>query len=255
MIGAGSAMRPIGAPEHTVGDGCDHHLGEGHHVEVRQAPRDVCLGNGADIVEAAQLHPEAVILQEVENEPERRLIEAALTSDPRHVVDDGHCRKRPDEHLMLDDVRRINVKIEDPAKPLELRQVFAEMFFAARLVLHQMKMRAADAGFRQGVERLGIERGIDVGNATCRFTHCGDSVLDDAIVKSMGGWGAKVGAGEARDPLHFGGCGQTADLARRELEKGVYALMKCNPGFQLASRTSSEVALLAIRAAFVNGRR
>ena len=46
-----------------------------------------------------------------------------LAPNARHVVDDGHRRERPDEPLMLDEIRRIDVKNENPAEPLQHGQM------------------------------------------------------------------------------------------------------------------------------------
>jgi hypothetical protein len=56
------SVRPIGTPNHTVWRSFDNRLGEGDHVQVRQASLDVGLGNRTDLIEAAQLYPEAVML-------------------------------------------------------------------------------------------------------------------------------------------------------------------------------------------------
>ena len=113
------SVRPIGTPDHTVWRGFDDRLGERDHVQERQASRDVGLGDRTDLVEAAQLHPEAVILQQVEKQPEGRLVETVLAPNARHVVDDGHRRERPDESLMFDEIRGIDMKNENPVELLQ----------------------------------------------------------------------------------------------------------------------------------------
>src|SRR4029077_13276868 len=126
------------------------------HVQIRQGSLDVGLRDGTDLVEAAQLHPEALILQQVEKKLERRLVEAVLTPNARHVVDDGHRRERPDESLMFDEIRGVDMKNENPAESLQHGEMLAQVVHAAGPVLHQMKSRAAYPTLGQGLKRLGL---------------------------------------------------------------------------------------------------
>jgi hypothetical protein len=57
------SVRPIGTPDHTFGRCFDDRLGEGDHIQVRQASLDTRFGDRTDFVETTQLHPKAVILQ------------------------------------------------------------------------------------------------------------------------------------------------------------------------------------------------
>lgn len=113
------SVRPIGTPNHTIRRGFDERLSKGDHVQVRQASVDMGLGDRTDLVEAAQLNPEAVILQQVEKKPEGGLIDTVLPPNARHMVDDRHRRERPDESLMFDEIRGIDMKNENPAEPLQ----------------------------------------------------------------------------------------------------------------------------------------
>src|SRR3954469_2286223 len=67
------SVRPIGTPNHAVWRRFDDCLGEGNHVQVWKASVDMSLGDRTNLVETAQLHPEAVIFQQVEKKPEGRL--------------------------------------------------------------------------------------------------------------------------------------------------------------------------------------
>src|SRR5260370_39107965 len=50
------SVRPGGTPNHPGRRGFDDRLGEGDHVQVRQAALDVDLGYPTDLGEASQLH-------------------------------------------------------------------------------------------------------------------------------------------------------------------------------------------------------
>ena len=132
-------------------------------------PSTCALRHRADLVEAAELHPEAVVLQQVEKQPERGLVEAVGAAHARHVVDDGHRRQRADESLVMDEILGIDMQIEDPVALLQARQMRAQMLLAAGPVVHQMEARAAHAALVQCVERLVVERGVDVRDAARRI--------------------------------------------------------------------------------------
>src|SRR5262249_49707368 len=140
------------------------------------------LRNAADLVEAAQLHPEPVVLEQVKQQPEGRLVETVFAADARHVVDDGHPRERADEALVLEEIRRIDMKDESPAELLQHGQMLAQMLLAAGPVLHQMEAGAADAALSQDRKRPAVERGVDVRDAARRIAQLGDGVENDTVV-------------------------------------------------------------------------
>ena len=74
----------------------------------------------------------SVILQQVEKQPERPAgRDLVLTPNARHVVDDGHRRERPDESLVFDEIRGIDMKNQFPAQLLQRGQMLAQMVLAA----------------------------------------------------------------------------------------------------------------------------
>ena len=74
----GVSVWPVGAPDHRFAAAMT--ACERHHVEVRQAALDMGL-HRADLVEAAE-PPRSVVLQEVEQKPERRLAETIAARTP-----------------------------------------------------------------------------------------------------------------------------------------------------------------------------
>src|SRR4051812_9230997 len=149
-------MRPIRAPDYPVGRCFDDRLRERDHVQVRQASLDMSLRDRTDLVEAAKLHPESVILEQVEKKPEGRLGETVLAAHACHVVDDRHRRKRPDEPLMFDEIRRIDMENENPVKFLQGGKMLGQMLLIAGPILHQMKAGPAYPSLGQTLKRLAI---------------------------------------------------------------------------------------------------
>jgi hypothetical protein len=73
-------MRPVGAPQHAVGETLDQGPGEGDGiVEGRSGARDA--------LRPADLHPEALVLHQVEQHAERFLLHALAGVHAPHVVD------------------------------------------------------------------------------------------------------------------------------------------------------------------------
>ena len=72
-----------------------------------------------------------------------------MPANARHVVDDGHARERPDEPLMFEEIRGIDMQDKNPVELLQRREMRAQMLLAARPVLHQMEARAADSTLGQ----------------------------------------------------------------------------------------------------------
>jgi len=82
---------------------------------------------------------------------------------------------------MLDEVRRIDMKNENPAELLQHGQMLAQMVLAAGPVLHQMEASTADSALGQCLQRPGVVRGVDVRDATRRISQLGDGIQDDAL--------------------------------------------------------------------------
>src|SRR6516162_4735582 len=71
--------------------------------------------------------------------------------------------------LLCSSTHRIDMKIENPAEPLQDRQILAQMVHAAGPVFHQMEASASDSGLSQCRQRFGLERGVYVRDAARRI--------------------------------------------------------------------------------------
>src|SRR5579883_228309 len=59
----GVAVRPIGSPDHPIRRCRDDGLSKGHHIHEGELALRAGLRHRADLIEAAQLHPKAFILE------------------------------------------------------------------------------------------------------------------------------------------------------------------------------------------------
>ena len=177
-------MRPIAAPHHAAAELGDQLARERHRVGVRRA-----LARGA--LEAAHLDPEALVLQELEQVLERRLVEAVRGVDAPHVVD--HYRHRRELQLgrHLDDHRGLDVELQVPVERRELAREPHQVRNrgTAAQVLDEVEAHAAEALLVQllqlrhvGVDR--DERDADVAAFLVR-EEVGDGRIVEAVRRRL----------------------------------------------------------------------
>src|SRR6516165_3386307 len=139
-------VRPIGAPDGSIRRRGDDSLGVGNHLDKRQTEIAVDC-RIANLVGAADLYPDVLQLEKVEQQVKAGLTQALRWSYPRDVVDHYGKRHTADAVFLGNQVFHVDVEIHRPA---QFRDVFhaavenVQFDIAARTV-EQIEANTADA--------------------------------------------------------------------------------------------------------------
>ena len=104
-------MREVGAPQRAVRRRFHDALGDRNRLVI---------GRHRDALGAAHLHPHMLVLEELEQRLERRLVDAILGRHAAHVIDHHRHGLLEDQVRQLLDIRRIDMEHQMPAERLDL---------------------------------------------------------------------------------------------------------------------------------------